>query len=372
MATDRELLERFWWAGVRAVRGQEAVRAALAEAPIELPDAIVAVGKAAASMAKAAALEFGPDVPCLVLTKYDHAAEADLPPHVEVMESAHPVPDAQSLAAGARLLEAVSGMGADSHLLLLVSGGASALVEVPEAGWTLETLAEENARLLAAGLDIHAMNARRREFSRIKGGRLLAAFPGDRVTTFAISDVEGDALGVIGSGVGAAPAEHGFRHDARIVASNAIARAAVAKAAEAEGLAVLHSDEVLYADIAEAGDRVARALDGTPGLSVLGGEPTTVLPDNPGEGGRNQALALTIAERIAGRDGLTVLVAGTDGSDGPTKAAGGMIDGGTWGPGAEDSLRRADSGTYLSERGDLFVSGPTGTNVMDLALVLQR
>ncbi|MEM0948765.1 MAG: DUF4147 domain-containing protein [Pseudomonadota bacterium] len=372
MTADRELVKRLWWAGIRAVRGEEAVRAALTKAPIEMPDAIVSVGKAAASMAKAAVSAFGPEVPCLVLTKYDHASQASLPDHVEVIESAHPVPDDQSLRAGQRLLQVVSRMEKDAHLLLLVSGGASALVEVPVDGWDLDKLAAENARLLAAGLDIHAMNERRRALSRIKGGRLLSEFSGRRVTTFAISDVEGDDLDVIGSGIGAAPETHKFLHDARIVASNAIARAAVAEAAAAEGLTVLASDEVLYADITEAADRIAGTLDGTPGLSIFGGEPTTVLPENPGEGGRNQALALTLAGRVASRSGLTALVAGTDGSDGPTTAAGGMVDGGTWGAGAADSLRRADSGTYLVGRDDLFVSGPTGTNVMDLALVLQR
>ena len=372
MPTDREMLEQIWWAAVRAVRGRESVAAALAADPIPRPDAIVAVGKAAASMARAAVDRFGAEVPCLVLTKYDHAAEADLPDHVEIHESAHPVPDAASLASGQRLLDAVSGMAAGSHLLLLVSGGASALVEVPEDGWTLETLAAENTRMLSAGLDIHAMNARRRAYSRIKGGRLLSAFPGDRVTSFAISDVEGDDLRVIGSGIGAAPDAHGFTFDARIVASNAIARSAAARAAEEAGLKVLSSEETLYADVNDAALGIAGGLDGQPGLRIWGGEPTTVLPENPGQGGRNQALALTVARHIAGRDGLSVLVAGTDGSDGPTTAAGGIVDGATWTADGADHLARADSGPFLAARGALFESGPTGTNVMDLALALQR
>ena len=233
-------------------------------------------------------------------------------------------------------------------------------------------VAAENARLLAAGLDIHAMNTRRRQFSGIKGGRLLSAFKGARATTFAISDVEGDDLGVIGSGIGAAPPDRAFAHDARIVASNDIAREAVAAAAATMGIPVLRSDESLYADVEVAADRIASALDGQSGLSIFGGEPTTILPDNPGEGGRNQALALTLAGRIAGKAGLTALVAGTDGSDGPTTAAGGIVDGDTWGDAASAHLVRADSGPYLAACGDLFVSGPTGTNVMDLALILQR
>ncbi|MDU8944037.1 DUF4147 domain-containing protein [Ovoidimarina sediminis] len=369
--SDRETVERIWWAGVRAVQGEDAVRNALDAGPIDPPDRIIAVGKAAASMAAAASQRF-PGVPCLVITKYDHSAGLSLNGPAEVIESAHPVPDAESLRAGARLLEVVSGLPADSHLLLLVSGGASALVEAPKADLTLDDIARENASLLAAGLDIHAMNARRKELSRIKGGGLLAAFPGARATVFAISDVEGDAVGVIGSGIGLVPDGAAYAHETRIIASNAIARAAAEEEARALGLPVLGSEETLYADIAVAAERILDRLDGTPGLRIFGGEPTTILPDAPGEGGRNQALALTLARGIAGRDGLTALVAGTDGSDGPTGAAGGVVTGETWEDTGAGHLARADSGPYLRAHGALFTTGPTGTNVMDLAIVLQR
>lgn len=369
MTDPKELLAAIWWAGVRAVRGQEAVGAALAGTPA--PDAILAVGKAAASMARAATDRFGPRIPCLVCTKYGHAEGAGLPPSAQVIEAAHPVPDARTLVAGQRALDFVGAMPPGSHLLMLVSGGASALVEVPEAGLTLDDLAAENRRLLARGLDIHAMNRRRKEISRIKGGRLLAAFPGARATVLAISDVEGDDIGVIGSGIGMAPDHPGFACDGRIVASNAIARAAAAAEAERLGLPVLSSEETLYCDVAEAAARIANRLDGTPGLRIWGGEPTVVLPERPGDGGRNQALALTLARAIAGRPALTILVAGTDGSDGPTGAAGGLVDGATWTGDGETHLARADSGPFLEARHARFVTGPTGTNVMDLALALQ-
>ncbi len=369
MIDPKELLTAIWWAGVRAVSGHQAVTAALGDTP--RPDAILAIGKAAATMAKAATDRFGPDVPCLVCTKYDHAAEAGLPATVEILEAAHPVPDENSLRAGARALAFVSGLDPASHLLLLVSGGASALVEVPEEGLTLADLVAENRRLLAAGLDIHAMNRRRKQISRIKGGRLLAAFPGARATVFAISDVEGDEIGVIGSGIGMAPEAPGFAYDGRIVASNAIARAAAAAEAERLGLPVLSSEEDLYCDVAEAASRIAARLDGQKGLRIWGGEPTVVLPDNPGDGGRNQALALTLAREIAGCDGLTLLVAGTDGSDGPTGAAGGLVDGTTWTEAGARHLANADSGPYLDSRAARVTTGPTGTNVMDLALALR-
>jgi len=114
-----------------------------------------------------------------------------------------------------------------------------------------------------------------------------------------------------------------------------------------------------------------RIRDMGKGVLILGGEPTVVLPPNPGRGGRNQALALALAGEIAGIDGLTVLVAGTDGSDGPTQAAGGVVDGATWGPGAAEALERADSGTFLERRGGLVTTGPTGTNVMDLLVAIR-
>lgn len=369
---DRGLLEEIWWAGVGAVRGENAVRSALASSSVGRPDAILAVGKAAASMAQAAVAAFGTEPPCLVLTKYGHAAGVELSEHVTVIEAAHPVPDEQSLAAGRAAVDLVSGMAPGSHLLMLVSGGASALVEVPKTGLRLDHLARENSRLLSSGLDIHAMNARRRVFSQVKGGGLLSHFRGAETTVLAISDVEGDSLDVIGSGIGASPPEPEFRHDARIVASNAIARAAAAEKAQALGFRVLSSDETLYTDVAEAADTILGGLDGTPGVRIWGGEPTTVLPDNPGEGGRNQALALLVARAIAGRENLAVLVGGTDGSDGPTRAAGGVVTGGTWTDEGQNHLDRADSGPYLRARGALLETGPTGTNVMDLAIAIQR
>jgi len=108
-----------------------------------------------------------------------------------------------------------------------------------------------------------------------------------------------------------------------------------------------------------------------PGAIILGGEPTVRLPEAPGRGGRNQALALALAEHIAGVEGLCVVVGGTDGSDGPTDAAGGIVDGATWGDGAAEAARAADSGRYLERCGALLVTGPTGTNVMDLLVAVR-
>lgn len=357
-----------WQAAVDAVGGKAATRAGLED--VETPDKILAVGKAAGAMAIAALEQFG-DIPTVVVTKDGHGD--GLPRHVTLIEAAHPVPDARSVAGGAALREAVSSMPIGSRLLLLVSGGASALAEDPVEGKTLDDLKELNTRLLAEGLDITAMNKERRKYSRIKGGGLLAAFKGHCVTVLAISDVPGDDLAVIGSGIGAAPQNPEFTFRAKIVASNAIARHAAERAAHSKGFTVEVNAETLHADLETLASRIGTQLRNMPpGVLVLGGEPTVVLPPNPGRGGRNQALALALAREIQGIRELVVVVGGTDGTDGPTDAAGGIVDGATWDDDAEIALKNADSGRFLEKKDALLKTGPTGTNVMDVLVAIKR
>lgn len=363
----REQAIRIWQAGVDAVGGHAATSKVLQGIPE--PDQILAVGKPAAAMARAALEHFGAR-PTLVVTKDDHGR--DLPDHVTVIEAAHPVPDSRSLQGGRALREAVEAMSSDSHLLLLVSGGASSLAEDLLPGKTLTDLEQLNKKLLAEGLDITAMNAERRKLSRIKGGGLLSHFKGELATVLAISDVPGDDLNVVGSGIGALPDEFGFQATTQIVASNAHARAAAVEMAQSEGLAVHANEECLHDDVLRVAETLGKRLRDMPnGVMVFGGEPTVVLPENPGKGGRNQALALALAREISGCDGITVVVGGTDGTDGPTRAAGAVIDGTTWGDGAEEALQQADSGTFLDNAGALLVTGPTGTNVMDLLVAIR-
>ncbi|MEQ9695818.1 DUF4147 domain-containing protein [Shimia sp. SDUM112013] len=367
--TAKSHIEDIWWAGVHAVRGAESVARALTEQQVARPDQIIAVGKAAASMAEAALSRF-PGTPTLVVTKYGHGAP--LPAPARTVEAAHPVPDQNTLIAGHEVFHTVRRMPEGSHLLMLVSGGASSLAELPVEGMTLAGLMKANTDMLAQGLDIHAMNARRKDLSQIKGGKLLAQFRGELVTTLAISDVEGDALSVIGSGIGDAPEFYRFSFDPFIVASNAFARHACARAATALGLNVLTDSETLYANVYDLARDIGQKLrHAPPGVHIWGGEPTIKLPPDPGQGGRNQALALALAREISGMIGLTVLVAGTDGTDGPTDAAGGIISGATWSEEADRFLRQADAGRYLEQGGNLFKSGPTGTNVMDLLIALK-
>ncbi|WP_164658098.1 DUF4147 domain-containing protein [Tropicibacter sp. Alg240-R139] len=365
--TPQEQAHAIWQAGVDAVGGYVATEKALQTT--SRPDCILAVGKAAAAMAQAAIACF-PETPCLVVTKDGH--DLGLPKSVELIEAAHPVPDARSLTAGRALRQSVEAMPAGSALLLLVSGGASSLAEDLVEGRDLDDLTTLNKRLLAEGLDITAMNAERRKISRVKGGNLLAGFRGHRVDVLAISDVPGDDLMVIGSGVGALPDHHDFEAHARIIASNAHAREAAAQKAATLGLEVVANSESLHQDLPTLAAHMGEQLRNmTPGVAVLGGEPTVVLPENPGHGGRNQALALALAKEIKGEENLTILVGGTDGSDGPTNAAGGIVDGTTWSDSAEAFLIAADSGSYLAQKDALLMTGPTGTNVMDLLIAIR-
>lgn len=368
--SDSEVAQMIWQAGVDAVSGETSVSLALSALSPRPPDQIIAVGKAASAMTRAAIRHYRHSGPALVVTKYGHGS--GLPAPVRVIEAAHPVPDENTLLAGQALVQVVRELKPDSHVLVLVSGGASSLAELPREGLTLKDLAAENSRMLAAGLDIHAMNAHRKTLSQIKGGRLLGQFHGASVTVLAISDVQGDDLSVIGSGIGSAPDGAAFDFDAHIVASNSVARAAAAEKARSLDLAVLDNTETLYGDISDLAPKIGKQLRASRrGVHIMGGEPTVVLPKTPGQGGRNQALALMLAHEICGAAGLTVLVAGTDGSDGPTDAAGAIVNGETWTKSAQQAIREADSGRWLNEHDAVLRTGPTGTNVMDLLIAVQ-
>lgn len=371
----REIVEAIWRAGVARVEGYGAVKTALAARDFA-PTHIAAVGKAATSMALAALDRHG-DLPALIVTKYGHGDDRlDGFENSQIIEAAHPIPDENSLAGGAALLDFFENSGKDARLLFLVSGGASALAEALAGDRSLDELRRVNQAMLGEGIDIHQINEQRLSLSRIKGGRLLSRFAGKALRVLAISDVEGDALGVIGSGIGAIDdVRKKIDAAAEIIASNRLAREAAETEASRLWLPVAANEESLYGKVDEIAARIAAALKaGPPGVYIYGGEPVIELPDKPGLGGRNQALALTLAREIAGADELAVLVAGTDGTDGPTEAAGGYVTGRDWRrvDGGESALIAADSGTWLKRAGGCFTTGPTGTNVMDLVIALKR
>jgi hydroxypyruvate reductase len=320
----------------------------------------IAVGKAACAMARGASS---------VCTRGLVVAPSDAGAPWPVMIGAHPVPDARSEAAGRALVDFVRAVPASDVLLALVSGGASALAEVPRDGITLDELVTRVRAVVARGADIFEINRVRTSLSAIKGGRLaeMCAAP---VVTLVASDVVGDDPAVVGSGPTVLPGG-----DVRVVAGiGDLARAAVA-AASAHGIGgAIAIPHAVTGDVADVAARIAAHLGARmPPLLVLAGEPTVRLPDEPGVGGRAQQLALLVARALAGRDGWAFLAAGSDGLDGTGPAAGAIVDGATWASIADGdgALARCDAGAALARVGATIVTGPTGVNHADLMLLLR-
>jgi hydroxypyruvate reductase len=374
----RQFLLELFKAALARVEGRHCTGAAL-RAGAWHPQRVwtAAVGKAASSMALGAYDVLGrAQERLLLITKDDHVSpEALKLPEVEIHESAHPLPDARSIAAGERLLRWTRELPQDVEPLFLISGGASSLVEVLAPGVTLEELQRLHDAGIASGIAIAELNANRTRLSVIKGGRLTAQLAGRRARALFISDVPGDDPAVIGSGLlgpadGAADAV-----ERSIVASIDHAVAAAGELATARGRTVRLAPERFDGEARRLAVRFTHELDLYPeGVHIWGGESVVRLPPHPGQGGRNQHLALAAARNIAGRRDLLLLAAGTDGTDGATLDAGALVDGESCARIAlaeldvEDCLNRADSGTALARSGDLIHTGPTGTNVGDLVI----
>lgn len=374
----RERLIELFLAGVARVEGRRCVREALqGTAPARVW--AVAIGKAAAAMALGAREALGPALERLLVIAPagQGAAALGAEPRTEVLESAHPIPDERSLHAGARLLQWLQELPAEAAPLFLISGGASALVEVPAPGVTLAQIVRVARHGMAAGLDIGALNAERARCSQIKGGRLAGRLAGRSGRVLFISDVPGDDPALIGSGLlGSAPGGDALRRE--VIASTDTAMDGAAEAARARGLTVRRAGARYSGEVARLATQFTHELAlGTAQVYIWGGESTLRLPAAPGRGGRNQHLALAAARLIAGYGDLALLAAGTDGIDGPTEDAGAVVDGETCGRiavlgfDADDSLRRADSGRALAAAGALLRTGPTGTNVADLVIGLK-
>jgi glycerate 2-kinase len=371
------LLELFGVA-LRAVDGRECVARGLRDCAAPRA-AVFAIGKAASRMALGARDALGPRIEqMLVITKDGHRdAELDAR-KIPQLEGPHPVPDVRSLEHGRRLVEAVSRVPADVLPVFLVSGGSSSLVEVLREGVSLADLAALNERGLAAGWDIGRLNGERVKLSCIKGGG-LSRLLGDRpAVALFISDVPGDDPEVIGSGL----LGHGARLDRvqrHIVASVDVAVDAACEAARARGLEVERGEARFDGDAGNVAAAFLSALRGTRAdLLVWGGESTVVLPERHGRGGRNTHLALAAARLLRANEPLTILAAGTDGTDGPTDDAGAMVDAQSveraelGGCDVERAFREFDSGVALEAAGDLVHTGPTGTNVGDLLVGLKQ
>lgn len=383
-----ELLLELFQAGVNAVSGHEATRRFLEDT--ELADSIhlVALGKAADSMARGALSVIGERlVSGLVVTKHHHLSdELAADTRLSCLESGHPVPDEASLKAGLALKEFVQSVPSDHLLVFLVSGGTSALVEALNEGIGLSELMAETDKLLASGAPIGEMNRHRRTLSQIKGGK-LARYVHCPVLQLLISDVPGDKPADIGSGLlvpdvttGMPPELPVWEHiNTNIIASSSIAQAAVEAEASEKGLALQQRSGSLNGNMPDVINRIRGVLDSpnaAKGVYIWGGEPTIVLPENPGRGGRNQHLALALAQSMALHKNASILVCGTDGTDGPTDDAGGLVSQATHavalqaGVSIDDYLEAADAGNCLDALGCLVTTGPTGTNVMDLAIAI--
>lgn len=386
-ATLPDTARRLATTAISAVDPERLVREELARREARF-DAVLAVGKASAAMARGArdslaAMSARGFLPKRLLVR-PHSSPALLDPGWEQKTGGHPLPDRQSLAAGERLREWLEGIAPEQSLLALISGGASACLELPSPGLDLQDVVEAHRRLLASGLPIGEVNAARKRLSALKGGGALR-FTKGRVLALLLSDVPGDDPGTIASGLFAGPAASA-RVETVVIGSVRLAMAMVAAGARRQGFSVTEGELTGEASRA-ARDLVirGRSLEGPAVALVLGGETTVTVRTGDGRGGRNGELALAAARELAsgawvlpGQEEVVLSLA-TDGEDGTTGTAGAAVESGTWetirraGIDPEAALARHDSLPALEKApGALLRTGVTGTNVGDLAIYLRR
>jgi len=398
---------------VRAVYPENAVRKALENIENEGRIQVVAVGKAAWRMAKAARESVKDGISQgIVITKYGHSM-GDIE-GFEIFEAGHPIPDENAIKATKRALGIVRDLRKGDLLLLLVSGGSSSLFELPAENVELKDLVNITDQLLKSGATILEINAVRKHLSRVKGGRFAELVKPTKILSLVLSDVLGDRLDTIASG----PAYPDFttsrdalgiiqKYDikippkvfnalkketpkslenveTKIIGNILIACEAAKRAAEKLGYDSMILTTALDCEAREAGAFLSaiaceiasrgRPLK-RPCAIIIGGE-TVVQVKGKGLGGRNQELALSAARGIERVDSVVIASVATDGTDGPTNAAGGIVDGGTMMRlsektiDVEEVLDNNDSYHALEAAGDLLRTGPTGTNVNDLIVLL--
>jgi hydroxypyruvate reductase len=383
---------------------------------------VTGAGKAGGTMARAAEKILGKRIfaGCVAVKDGDTAKCR----RIELRPCGHPVPDERGVGAAGRIADLCIQAGARDLVIFLASGGASALTPYPAPPISLEEKRETTKLMLASGATIHELNALRKHISQFKGGQLARMAAPAHVVSLILSDVVGDDLGVIGSGptvpddstFGTALAvldRYGLRArvpltvrqrleageetgeeetpkpgDALfenveniIVGNNQKSLEAAARAAKALGyrtLILASTIEGETRDVARMHAAIARQIRKSgqplrPPACVISGGETTVTIRGPGKGGRNQEFALAAAIDIAGLENTLIMSAGTDGTDGPTDAAGAVADGETVGRSkrsAKEALAENDSYPFFAALGDLIITGSTGTNVMDLHVVL--
>ncbi len=382
----------------------------------------IAFGKAACSMAKGfeEAAE-GINFNGICITKHGHANKESLK-KFKVYEAGHPLPDQYGIAATKQVIENINKADADTLVVLLISGGGSALLVAPAEGLALEDKQAASDLLMRAGADIYELNTVRKHLSAIKGGRLAQLAHPAKVVSLILSDVIGDRLDTIASGP-AYPDATTFndaidvirKHDLHekmpdrvlellyrgaeglvpetpkqemtlfndveniIIGSNRIVLDAAKGYIEEAGLKAEIFSYELTGEAADAGRILAqRAKQSSSNTCIISGGETTVNVKGRGVGGRNMELALAFAIEIKGSTGITLLSAGTDGTDGPTDAAGAIVDGNTVanamaaGIDAQQYLDNNDSYNFFKKAGGLLITGPTGTNLMDIQMIVVR
>jgi len=366
---------------------------------------LIAVGKAAVPMARTALSRLAAPVEALIVTNAENASPVQ---GARLRVTGHPVPNEAGAAAGEEVLSLLTRATTADRVVALISGGGSALLPAPAPGLTLADKAAVNRALLAGGLPIAEVNLIRQQLSRLKGGGFLRAAAPAPVAAYILSDVVGDDLAAIASGPTVAPL--GTRADARnllirrglwdalpqpvrthlsapepqapplpparnlLIGSNRLSLQAMAAAHPGAILA----DAPLEGDVSEAAERIILAAkEAPPGACLIFGGETVVTLKGKGLGGRNQELALRVA-LAAGRIGrpFVFLSGGTDGRDGPTEAAGGIVDDQSGarmraaGIDAQARLADNDSNPALAASGDLLMTGGTGTNVADVQVLI--
>ncbi|MDY6400054.1 MAG: glycerate kinase [Synergistales bacterium] len=411
----REIIDR----AIKAVLPEAAVKEALKRedflARKQKGRLIVAsIGKAAWRMAKAASDILGSEISGAVVTKYEHSMGEIK--GLEIFEAGHPVLDENTLKGTQELLKHVKNLNEDDTVLFLVSGGGSALFELPAEGVTLADMKDITSQLLSCGADIVEINTIRKHLSSVKGGRFAQLCAPAHVFMVVLSDVLGDRLDSIASGPAwpdSSTSEEALaivkKYDLKvkpelmkvlsaetpkkldnvtavITGSVTALCEAACEIAKSKGYNPLVLTTTMTCEAREAGSfvaSVAREVKNSgrpvkaPCALIAGGE-TVVHLTGHGRGGRNQEFALAAAENISGVDGIVIASLGSDGTDGPTDAAGGIVDGKTAailkskGINISDVLKENDAYHALKAADALLMTGPTGTNVNDVAIALIR
>jgi hydroxypyruvate reductase len=417
MNKERKLLEALFEAAIGAAQPEHCV-------PPHLPPAprgrliVIGAGKASAAMARAVERHYAGPLAGLVVTRYGYAVPCQ---RIEIVEAAHPVPDAAGLHAAKRMLDLVRGLGPDDTVLCLISGGGSSLLPLPLPGISLEDKQAVNRALLASGASIGEMNCVRRHLSAIKGGRLAAACHPAHVVTLLVSDVPGDdpcdiasgptvadpstcadALAIVrrygidlpphvmavldsGEGESVKPGDPRLAgHEVRLVATPQMALEAAAGVAEQAGIRAYILGDGIEGEARDVGKVMAAmalqvARHGQPFAApcvLLSGGETTVTVRGDGRGGRNVEFLLAAAIALRGEPGVHALAGDTDGVDGQEEIAGGYVSPTTLarafalGVRPLHSLDRNDGHGFFQALGDAIVTGPTLTNVNDFRAIL--